>query len=454
MLISLAGIGAINAVKIHREYAEFALRGIAAIKNETPDPVYSFSKDGKNVLVIMLDRGINGFVPYVFEEKPELKSSFGGFTYYPNCVSFGRSTLFGASGLFGGYEYTPLEMQKRSDESLISKHDEALLVLPKLFLDNDYSVTVTDPPLAGYSWVPDLSCFNRYPEIRAEIVSEGNAYGDYWSLNRQDLQVTMVAPLLDAHLIRFSFFKSVPLVFRSLIYDQGRWLGPPGVGLAKGTINNYASLDILPDITTVTDGEKNSLIMLSNSLTHEPDFFQAPDYVPVSTVTDRGESTFANEVHYHANMAAYILLGKWFDFLKENGVYDNTRIIIVSDHGRNLFNDFPGNITLPNGECLESFGALLLVKDFNASGDLVTDNTFMTNADVPLLASQGIIGDPINPFTQVPLQGGKEKGITITTSVFNSPSLHGKYTFKINKDEWLRVHDNIFDPVNWEKVEL
>lgn len=28
--------------------------------------------------------------------------------------------------------------------------------------------------------------------------------------------------------------------------------------------------------------------------------------------------------HYHINVAAYLQLGKWFDYLKENGVYGNT----------------------------------------------------------------------------------------------------------------------------------
>ena len=41
----------------------------------------------------------------------------------------------------------------------------------------------------------------------------------------------------------------------------------------------------------------------------------------------------AQIIHYHVNMAAYIEHGNWFDYLRENGVYDNTRIILVSDHG-------------------------------------------------------------------------------------------------------------------------
>ena len=41
--------------------------------------------------------------------------------------------------------------------------------------------------------------------------------------------------------------------------------------------------------------------------------------------------------HYHANAAALLRLGEWFDWMREQGVYDNTRIIIVSDHGRDLY---------------------------------------------------------------------------------------------------------------------
>ena len=36
---------------------------------------------------------------------------------------------------------------------------------------------------------------------------------------------------------------------------------------------------------------------------------------------------------YQIQAAAFEMLGKWFDQLREQGVYDNTRIIIVSDHG-------------------------------------------------------------------------------------------------------------------------
>ena len=45
----------------------------------------------------------------------------------------------------------------------------------------------------------------------------------------------------------------------------------------------------------------------------------------------------ANQLaHYQINMAAMLQLANWFDYMRENGVYDNTRIILVADHGRGL----------------------------------------------------------------------------------------------------------------------
>ena len=38
--------------------------------------------------------------------------------------------------------------------------------------------------------------------------------------------------------------------------------------------------------------------------------------------------------HFYTQIGAFQKLCKWFNYLKENNVYSNTKIIIVSDHGR------------------------------------------------------------------------------------------------------------------------
>ena len=79
----------------------------------TEMPSIPLSRNGKNVIVLMLDRAVGTQLPYIFNEKPELKEKFDGFTYYPNTISYGPQTNFGAPALYGGYDYTPEKINER-----------------------------------------------------------------------------------------------------------------------------------------------------------------------------------------------------------------------------------------------------------------------------------------------------------------------------------------------------
>jgi membrane protein insertase Oxa1/YidC/SpoIIIJ len=445
--------GIINCKKIYDEFKSFQLR----YENDQYliyEPVYKFSRTGKNILVIMLDKAISGYIPYIFNEKPELYNSFEGFTWYRNAISFGAYTNYGSPGIFGGYEYTPLEIQARKDVPLVEKHNEALLLIPRIFLEQgggEY-VSVTDPPYANYKWVPDLSIFAAYTEIDAKNIR--GKYNAQW-MKKKQMTVIDVGEIIKSKLIRFSFFKCAPLLLRSVVYDNGKWLMADGDKIGRVSLtmlNNYIDLDVLTDITSVSDIRFNAYNVITNDITHESNFLQFPDYIPINEITDIGNGPFSNEENYHVNVAALLLLGKWFDFLKENGVYDNTRIIIVSDHGRPLNSKFPNDVVLPNGWNLTMLNAFLLVKDFNTYGLLSIDDSFMTNADVPLIALEGIVENPVNPWTGKLLTYDKENGITLTTSTLWRTDKHQRFQFNIKPDEWMHVHDNIFDPANWSMV--
>jgi hypothetical protein len=156
--------GGYQGVKIAKEFTEYernlAKADSSFIQGNTITPVFQLSRSGNNVLFIFLDRAMNSFFPYILEEIPELQEQLDGFVHYPNTVSFGQSTLFGAPAMVGGYEYTPDAMNRRIDERLVDKHNESLLVLPKLFLDAGYSVAVTDPPYSNYKWDADFTPFH------------------------------------------------------------------------------------------------------------------------------------------------------------------------------------------------------------------------------------------------------------------------------------------------------
>ena len=132
-------------------------------------------------------------------------------------------------------------------------------------------------------------------------------------------------------------------------------------------------------------------------------------------------------------------------------MYDNTRIIIVSDHG-------DGTITGKFDETFKEFNkeevtATLLFKDFDAHGEIRADNTFMTNADTPFLATKDIIPHASNPFTKNAFEVA-DKNSFIKIAHAPVENLRSRYNtkYKVKDNEWYTVKDDIFKNENWGRL--
>ena len=134
---------------------------------------FSLTRTGNNVIVLFCDRFASAYFPYLLEQFPELRDSYEGFTYYPNCISFATNTLLGAPAMMGGYEYTPMQMNQREGR-LVDLHNESTMVLPVYFDNLGYDVKVVDPPHVNYVWESDYTPFEAYPDI--EVCSLINNY--------------------------------------------------------------------------------------------------------------------------------------------------------------------------------------------------------------------------------------------------------------------------------------
>ena len=201
-------------------------------------------------------------------------------------VSFGPSTNFGSPALFGGYEYTPVEMNRRGEETLVSKHNEALKVMPVLFDQNGFTVTVSDPTYANYQWHSDLSIFDEYPNIRKYNTS-GKFVDDLvkkkWIQNNT------------RNFFCYGILQSIPLCIRNVIYGYGDYNQGgdeefystqkttslyTAAGIETGFMNAYSVLDHLPDITDIVDNEQGTFLLMTNDTAHNVMMLQEPDYVP------------------------------------------------------------------------------------------------------------------------------------------------------------------------------
>lgn len=412
-------------------------------------PIFKLSREGKNIIVIMLDRANSPFVPYIFDEKPELSNSFSGFVYYPNTVSFGQNTRSGSSALFGGYEYAPFEMNKITDKTNMAKHNEALLLMPAIFSKEGYSVTVGDLPYTNYYDFFDPSIYAPYSGVSA--LTTQDAYTQLW-LDENNIDLPKTSERLNRNILLYSIFKCSPLLFRYYLYYDGDWCSLVSIGDLLSWLGWYSSLDFLPRLTSIDSGNCNNCVILDNMITHISVFLQAPDYIPSLKINISGSSPFNSIPAYHVNAAALFRLGEYFDYLKRENVYDNTRIILVADHGNR--NNFIGKFATGIPINLDAVNPLLMVKDFNASGELKTDNSFMSNADVPFIATKDIISNPINPFTGKSLDiNFKNDLLYIAFSL--GAHLEGANESKLPLDpaKDYYVKENIFVPSNWIKAD-
>ena len=486
--VLIAGVTLISGYNIYRISSQMPdIRRL--IENSSSEkPEISFSKDGKNIVVFMLDRSISSYIPYLFQERPVLEEQFSGFTYYPNTLSFGTRTVVAAPALFGGYDYTPDKINERSDEMLRTKYDEALLTMPIIFSEAGYDVTVLDPPFAGFSEIPDLSIYDPYPGIKAYNTETG-----YFRDSDETDQALMQT--WKRNFFCFSLMKISPLILQPVIYTDGTYFEPiysdinmnnakdtPGKFTVSSAYMNYfrdsyLAIKALPSMTEISGtSEEGSFILIQNGTAHNTLPLKEPEYEPAfefdnteydETHKDRftcdGKTIRMDDnyqlAHYQCNMAAFIQIGNWLDYLKEIGVYDNTRIIIVSDHGWPLgqIDDmilFDGvSDTMYNAEDAMAYNPVLLYKDFGSDEPFTTDYSFMTNADTPYLAMDGLLDDPVNPFISRPVFQPDAKYVEKLYIMYTDNwSLEGNTDNVFTDTLWYSLSgQNVFDRNNWHE---
>lgn len=442
-LIILAGLSLLSVKNIHYISSEF--KKIPEPEHvEEIEKEYHLSKTGKNVIVIMQDRLSGLFVPHIFENNPDIQNGLDGFTYFNNIVSHGRLTMIGSLGIFGGYDFTPFEFNKRTDRTIQQKHNEALLSMPRTFHENGFSVAISGLPYENYLEYPVETMYENYPYIN-RMQTRGK-YSNIWYEEHNEKPQLFLAGKIKRNFIWFSLFKMISPVFRKIIYHHDYWCAHDSYFKSfPSFIDNFSEMYYLPQMLAA-DNQDDSFILIDNEATHEAVLIDEDTYIPSGRSDFKNSSELTNSASYTTDVAVMKTYIGLIDRLKELEVYDNTRIIIVSDHGEHI------NIKSVSGELsdFECFIPTLLVKDFNQHGSVKTDNTFMTNADTPWLATKDIIDDAKNPFTGNTYKvDDKNEWIKICNAPAESTRIRHKLKFTIKDDQWLTVHDDVFKTENW-----
>ena len=456
LLLSFFASVGISSVSIQKEYA--ALRNRTDLNATINGKAYRVSRTGKNIFVFMLDRAMNFFIDPIFEMSEKVRETYTGFTLYPNALAFGQATNISTPSLFGGYEYTPENINKRSKELLVDKHNEALSVLPRLFSERSWNVSFTDPSWLNYAWQPDLTPFKQYNMIAQNTEYK---YGDelYEVYSRRNTGGGHITGLR-RNILYFSFFRILPSEVRRVFYLGGIGHYAANIGIAgenAAFTRAYRALTKLNDeVNFIQDG--NCLNLIVNNTTHEPinseyiKTINKPFLIPLAQKYCRNEYT---ENHFYVNYLTHEELADFFAFLKAHDCYDNSRIIIVSDHGRldikttgmTFLADFKQTAFEP-----ERYIPLMMVKDFYSDCALKKDDAFMTLADTPILVTEGLETElQINPFSGKTFKETQDKTIVkiMNSAAWDASKQKNLTQFLKTQDLWAYVHDNVYDPDNW-----
>ena len=468
LIIVLLIISCLNVYSINNEVKAYK----RILNNEHNSGIrLNLSKDKENVVVLFMDQQFGKLIPYIFNELSYLQEQYSGFTYYPNTLSYGSATRAGAAAVYGGYEYTPYNMNKRSDENLKDKTFEALKVMPVLFDENNFDVTVFDVTLGAtdslFAEYEDITVYNSMGNVRVPELLEMKDVSDYDRLFR--------------NVFSYSIMKCMPKFAQQIFYNYGAYLSIDRYleiteqdnnfninnGVKSIYMDSYQVLYSLSDLTQLNNEEKTFTIIY-NLATHDGDILQEPEYEPRkfvdNTIYEKNNGvrksiiddselilTSKNEARvYQSNAATFIQIGKWLDYLKENDVYDNTRIILVSDHGVGS--------EMYDGGISNYFDAALMVKDFNSNGNFSIDYSLMSNADTPFIASKDIIEDISNPFTgNLITDEGKndDDKILFYTVDKSDPKANENIYRAVEGNKWYEFNGgNVSDNENYEELDI
>jgi hypothetical protein len=245
--------------------------------------------------------------------------------------------------------------------------------------------------LAG---IPNLNCGNIPLNVSKDMA-------DQMGVSTAALSKSRYADLL----VLLGLMRGTPYLARAALHEKGPWR--PFLDHSAGTtFKEWAELVSLPKLTNVDVLESNFNIVF-NILPHEP-YFMGEDCVPLAKelnvskeeIKRRGHASLFSLQHQIAAECALRIVADYMVWLQQAGVYDNTTIVIASDHG--IVGPVEDHSTRARaGQTTDNAyvrsRSLLLLKERNSHGALRISEEFLPNAEVPRLVCRDI-GGCTNPY--------------------------------------------------------
>lgn len=253
---------------------------------------------GKNIITIVLDSADNEFMKAALDERPEIFEGYEDFTLYTNTCSFYDSTFQSFTQIFSGYEELPIyEVDKWNHDAWSCERGIEFF---KRFHDANYKMNF----YIDASW--DLSLLEgKVDNIEASTFD--SSLGTY------------IGVINDFN--RLTAYRAMPFALKRFFTVDDLDINR---NFSFGEGFNYYNDDFEEDIDTMklADSSRNYFVMEHIWGAHTP----------------FDKDNFMDTTEYLLD-----IVRRYLDNLKKLGVYDNSTIIIMADHGSHDLHKYPNS---------------------------------------------------------------------------------------------------------------
>ncbi len=309
------------------------------------DDIFNYSPR-KNIIVIVLDTFGSEIFDEILATDKSIVSSFNGFVQYPDTTSNYPATYASIPSILTGqlipfdkpfFELLETELPKQG--------------LPLKMEEKGFKVT----------FVSVLEEFRNFYQKRFVLDSNINP--------------ELSQKIVGTQLIDYALFRTLPDTFKPLVLNQGKWLlsshlakqvKQPSTHSEKG----MQMLELFTNNSRIVDS-KPQFKILHFLLPH-------PEYVYDQNCEKDNLKPNQTERYYMVQQSTCTLkkLALFFNQLKKLNVYNQSMIVVTSDHGARLLSDmaFTG---FPSFFELNSSGVLFMLKGINQNQPFIQiDNPY------------------------------------------------------------------------------
>lgn len=277
--------------------------------NETPRLAtynnYNITSDQQNFYILLVDTVDSKSFDDLLRDNPDYQTAFTDFTYYPDTLSYYAFTRNSVPQIISGIPY----------------HNE-LSYADYLTKAYDESAFLSEASGGGYR----LNLYENKINIPFKATGKFDNY----------VEMSDLIPIkLIKRIVRFDLYKYLPYPLKSLANIELCRFDPYLITELSDNSNelydwsNRINYDIYNDEDLETTSDKMfSFIHLEGS--HDP--FDVDENMQE---IENKDGTYSQK-----NTAVFKMIKAFIDRLKRSGVYDNSVIIVMSDHGRGTFEEY------------------------------------------------------------------------------------------------------------------